>query len=220
MIQRVYEQAIQAQLLSEIIVATDDQRIYDVVSDFGGKVMMTATTIPSGTERAAAVARHMDTYSHFINIQGDEPYIDPRQIDQVAALLKNDQSIEIATLVKRIQDYDTLKDPKYAKVVISNDGYATYFSRAAIPHCFNVQAFEEWVNTYPYYKHISIYGFQRDILLKIPDMPEVLAEKAESLEQLRWIGNGYRVKVGITPHETVSIDTPQDLNKLQQFKKY
>jgi len=219
MIQRVYEQAKQAKLLSDVIVATDDDRIFNAVERFGGKAMMTSSSIPSGTERVAAVAEELDDYSHFINIQGDEPYVQPSQIDQVAQLLKVSDDIEMATLVKRIEDVEILSDPKYAKVIVGSDGYAIYFSRTAIPYCRDVADQSDWLKQYPYYKHISIYGFKRSVLLLIPRMEAVVSEQAESLEQLRWLGNGYRIKVGITSHETVSIDTPQDLIKLKDLKE-
>ncbi len=219
MIQRVYEQAKQAKLLSDVIVATDDERIFNAVEQFGGKAMMTSASIPSGTERVATIAEKLDAYSYFINIQGDEPYVQPSQIDQVAQILKESEEVDMATLVKEIKDLEVLNDPKYVKVILGADGYAVYFSRAAIPYCRDLSNQSAWLKAYPYYKHISIYGFKRFVLLQIPHMPTVVSEQAESLEQLRWLGNGYRIKVGITTQETVSVDTPQDLRKLKEFKE-
>jgi len=219
MIQRVYEQALKATCLDKVYIATDDKRIQDHVQNFGGNALMTATTIRSGTERVAAIAEKFSQYKYFINIQGDEPYIDPQQIDLLGATLTQYPETKIATLVKPIQDSATLLDPKYAKVVLSADGYAIYFSRSPIPHCFHVKDIAHWIQHHTYYKHISVYGFQREVLLQIPQMPEVAAETIESLEQLRWLGNGYRIKIAITATETVSIDTPEDLARLKQLKE-
>ena len=219
MIQRVYEQAQKAHCLGQVIVATDDQRIFDHVQQFGGLVEMTPSDVPSGTERVALVAQKYPQYNYVINIQGDEPYIDPRQIDLLGETLTGENGLAIATLVKPIHEASMLTDPKFVKVVLRNDRYAMYFSRSPIPHYRNSTRPEDWLQLASYYKHIGIYGFPREVLLKIPSLVPVEAEKAESLEQLRWLGHGIPIKVALTEQETVAVDTPGDLQRLEQLEK-
>jgi len=219
MIQRVYEQAQKAQCLAKVIVATDDPRIYEHVQGFGGSVEMTPPDVPSGTERVALVAQKYPAFPYVINIQGDEPYIDPLQIDLLGETLTGEHGQAIATLVKPIHEATLLTDPKFVKVVLRNDGYAMYFSRSPIPYFRDLKNPEDWLHNAPYYKHIGIYGFPREMLLKIPALEPVDAEKAESLEQLRWLGHGIPIKVSLTEQETLAVDTPGDLERLEQLEK-
>jgi 3-deoxy-manno-octulosonate cytidylyltransferase (CMP-KDO synthetase) len=212
MIQRVYEQAKKCIHLSEVIVATDDMRIYDHVINFGGAVVMTSTDHQSGTDRCAEVALQHPQYNVIINIQGDEPYIDPEQISKLAACF-NSADTQIATLIKKIQSQQELLNPNSPKVVINKLSEAIYFSRSPLPH-IRGQEQQNWLNYYTYFKHIGIYGYRADILQQITKLPVSSLEKAESLEQLRWIENGYRIKVAETELETYAIDTPEDLEKL------
>jgi len=178
---------------------------------------MTSVFHSSGTERLAeAITKISDKYTIVINVQGDEPFIEPEQIKKVASLLKNDKSAQISTLVKKIEKSDELFDPNIPKVVFDNKGYALYFSRSTIPYVRNV-AEKEWLQKIDFYKHIGIYGYRKNTLLEIASLEPTTAEKAESLEQLRWLQNGYRIKTAVTTLETVSVDTPQDLEKALKY---
>lgn len=212
MVQRVYEQALQASSLQEVIIATDHHMIYEHVQHFGGKVVMTSTAHPSGTDRCYEALQQMGSHADFvINIQGDEPFIQPEQIDILASCLR-DTSIQLATLVKKIEDTATLFDPNKPKVVLNAKSEAIYFSRQAIPYLRGEEAWE-WMEKHTFYKHIGMYAYRTDILAELTRLPVSLLEKAEALEQLRWIENGYRIKVAITPYDSTGIDTPEDLRK-------
>ncbi|MDB5007375.1 MAG: kpsU [Mucilaginibacter sp.] len=213
MIQRVYEQAKKCVHLSEVIVATDDTRIYDHVLKFGGEVIMTSPDHQSGTDRCAEVALQHPQYNVIINIQGDEPYIDPEQIGKLATCFNNADT-QIATLIKKVQNEQELFNINSPKVVINKLSEAVYFSRSPLPH-IRGQEQQKWLNYYTYFKHIGIYGYRADILQQITKLPVSSLEKAESLEQLRWIENGYRIKVAETELETYAIDTPEDLINLK-----
>jgi 3-deoxy-manno-octulosonate cytidylyltransferase (CMP-KDO synthetase) len=212
MIQRVYEQAKKCADLTEVFVATDDTRIFDHVSGFGGAVVMTSANHQSGTDRCAEVALLHPQYDVFINIQGDEPYIDPDQIGKLASCFNNPDT-QIATLVKKVLSVQELLNTNSPKVVINHSSEAVYFSRSPLPH-IRGQELQNWLDYFTYFKHIGIYGYRADILQQITKLPVSALEKAESLEQLRWIENGYRVKVAETELETYAIDTPEDLDKL------
>lgn len=216
MIQRVYEQAKKCVDVAEVIVATDDSRIFDHVQAFGGVAVMTADYHQSGTDRCAEVASLHPEYDVIINIQGDEPYIDPEQITKLAACF-NDAGTQIATLVKKILTREELFNYNSPKVVINKLSEAIYFSRATLPH-IRAQEPDNWLEFYTYYKHIGIYGYRADVLQQITKLPISGLEKAESLEQLRWIENGYRIKVAETELETHAVDVPADLEKLNLFK--
>ena len=209
MIQRVYEQAKKCIYLSEVIVATDDERIFDHVINFGGVAVMTAAEHQSGTDRCAEVAVSRPDYGVIINIQGDEPYIDPEQISKLAACFTSTDT-QIATLIKKVQTEQELYNVNSPKVVINKFSEAIYFSRSPLPH-IRGQEQSTWLKYCTYFKHIGIYGYRADILQQITKLPVSLLEKAESLEQLRWIENGYRIKVAETELETHAIDTPEDL---------
>lgn len=212
MIQRVYEQAKRCTALSEVFVATDDQRIFDHVQQFGCKAVMTADAHQSGTDRCAEVASKHPEYDVIINIQGDEPFIDPEQIARVVSCF-GDAGTQLATLVKKINTTEELYNFSSPKVIINKLSEAIYFSRAAIPHVRGEEP-QRWLYHNIYYKHIGIYGYRADILQQVTKLPVSSLEKAESLEQLRWIENGYRIKVAETDLETSAIDTPEDLEKL------
>lgn len=215
MIRRVYEQAT-ASGLSEVIVATDDERIYDHVLEFGGKAVMTAEHHQSGTDRCfEAYKLHNKPYDYIINIQGDEPFIKPEQIDLVASCF-NRPGTQLATLVKKITTEEELFNVNAPKVVLSTSGDALYFSRQAIPYCRNVPQ-DIWHKQHTYYKHIGIYGYRADILEQITQLPPSALELAESLEQLRWLENGFKITTALTEFETIGIDSPEDLLKVQHL---
>lgn len=209
MIQRVYLQAMKSQLLSEVIVATDDWRIFDHVSGFGGLVHMTSGDHQSGTDRCAEVALQHSDSDVFINIQGDEPFIDPKQIDLLCKCFEQ-PDVNLATLVKQITSNGELINTNTPKVVINALSEAIYFSRTPIPFLRNYGQ-GEWLMHHSYYKHIGIYGYSREALKQITHLPVSGLEEAEALEQLRWIENGLRIKVVLTNVESISIDTPKDL---------
>ena len=211
MVQRVYEQASKATALSDIVVATDDQRIFDEVESFGGKVVMTASTHQSGTDRCAEVAMHHQDIAAIINIQGDEPFLDPSQVDLVAHLLQI-QEVKIATLVRKIERTTDLINPNNVKVVLQNDKKALYFSRSPIPY-YRSAPQEEWIKQHTYFHHIGIYGFKRSTLLEIAQLSRSPLEKAELLEQLRWMEHGFPIHVAHTDKPSFGIDTPEDWEK-------
>lgn len=213
MIERVYRQAQKSRSLSQVIVATDDAAIVDAVTRFGGNVCLTSPDHPSGTDRCAEVVSKLDLKCDaIVNIQGDEPFIDPGQIDLLCSCF-DDNRTELATLVKRIDSAEILFSPNSPKVVIDRDGFAIYFSRHPIPYVRNAEQ-HDWLSKHTFYQHIGIYGYTRDILLNITRLSPSSLEKSESLEQLRWLENGLRIKTAITTFETIAIDTPADLERV------
>lgn len=212
MIQRVYEQVKQSKKLSNVIVATDDQRIVEEVLSFGGNVVMTSETHQSGTDRCAEVITNDNEYDVIINIQGDEPFINPEQIDLLAACFENPQT-KIATLVKKIDSIDELFNLNIPKVVRNIHGEAIYFSRQTIPFLRGIEQ-GQWLKEQTFYKHIGIYAYQVDTLRALTQLPVSGLEEAEALEQLRWIENGYAIQTAVTTHETVAVDTKEDLDKI------
>lgn len=217
MIQRVYEQVCKAKQLSKVVVATDDSRIFEHVVSFGGNVVMTREDHPSGTDRCYEVLMlEKEEFNYVINIQGDEPFIRPDQIDLLAALL--DGETFIATLVKELQDHESLFNPNVVKAVIARNHNALYFSRSPVPHIRNTGE-KEWLTKAKFYKHIGMYGYRADILEQITKLEVSPLEKAESLEQLRWLDNGFLVKTTETKSETIGIDTPEDLEKALIYLK-
>jgi 3-deoxy-manno-octulosonate cytidylyltransferase (CMP-KDO synthetase) len=212
MIQRVYEQACKADRLSEVVVATDDERIYNAVLGFGGKAVMTSTNHKSGTDRCREVVDKVGAgFEAVINIQGDEPYINPLQINQIAELI-SDKDTPIASLCKPVHDAEELVSPNAVKVVFDKNGKALYFSRFAIPYLRNkVER--------TFYKHIGIYAYKTLTLREISALPQSGLELAESLEQLRWLENGYTVRMGVTEFESFSVDVPEDITKIESIFK-
>lgn len=215
MIRRVMEQAQQAQSLSRVVVATDDERIRDHVAEFGGEVVMTGTHHQSGTDRCQeALSLLNESFDYVVNIQGDEPFIQPRQIDLLTSVL--DGTTELATLIKAITDPQTLFNPNSPKVVVSQTNEALYFSRQPIPYQRD-RSPEEWLRPGDgpaYYKHIGMYAYRTDILAQITQLQPSSLERAEALEQLRWLENGYRIRVIETDLESYGIDTEDDLAQL------
>jgi 3-deoxy-manno-octulosonate cytidylyltransferase (CMP-KDO synthetase) len=212
MIQRVYEQAKKASSLADVVVATDDDRIYNNVKSFGGEVIMTSVSHQSGTDRCAEVSEKLDEkYDVVINIQGDEPFIDPEQIDQLCACFK-DEKTGIATLIKKIDLEEDLFNTNRPKVAIDENNFALMFSRNVIPEIPNLEK-EKWFKQHAFYRHIGIYGYRSAVLAKISLLPISPLEKKERLEQLRWLENNYAIKVAETEHAAIAIDSPEDLEK-------
>lgn len=211
MIERVYKQAVQSKALKKVVVATDHIAIYDHVLSFGGNACMTDEQHPSGTDRCyEALEKEAEGYDYVINIQGDEPFIEASQIDLLAAQL--DAKTQLATLIKRIDTEEQLYSVGEVKVTFNKNLEALYFSRAVIPFLHKVEQ-KEWLEQYDFYKHVGMYGYRSDVLKEITKLKLSALEKAESLEQLRWMENGFTVKVAITDVETMCIDTPEDLEK-------
>lgn len=215
-IHRVYEQV--TKVLSEAWVATDDERIYNTVSDFGGKAVMTRQDHKSGTDRIEEAVEKIKTDADVIvNIQGDEPFIQPSQIETVCKQFDN-PSTQIATIGKPFTSMEAVENPNSPKIVTDVNGFALYFSRSVIPYVRGVEE-KEWLSHFPFLKHLGIYAYRREVLREITRLPQSPLEKAESLEQLRWLQYGYRIRVGITNVETVGIDTPDDLRRAEEFLK-
>ncbi len=212
MIQRVYEQVKKSTKLNDVVVATDDQRIAETVRSFGGEVVMTAEHHQSGTDRCAEVITNIEGYDVAINIQGDEPFIDPAQIDLLANCFE-DTTTQIATLIKEITAEEELFNVNIPKVVRNSKGEAIYFSRQTIPFLRAVEK-DQWLQRQTFYKHIGIYAYQIDTLKALTQLPISMLEEAEALEQLRWLENGYAIQTAITTHETVAVDTKEDLAKI------
>ena len=216
-IERVYTQVRRA--VEDVVVATDDERIYDAVCNFGGRAVMTSTEHQSGTDRCyEAMTKVGGDYDVIINVQGDEPFIQPEQIESLVACF-DDPATDIATLVKPFSESDgieALENPNSPKVVITRDMKAIYFSRSVIPYMRGVER-QEWLTKHTYYKHIGMYAFRSRTLGEITRLEQSSLEFSEKLEQLRWLENGYRIGVGITDIETIGIDTPDDLRRAEEF---
>lgn len=212
MIQRVYEKALQSTKLNEVVVATDDERILFHVKSFGGRAILTSSEHQSGTDRCAEVAEKLPGFDVMINIQGDEPFIDAKQIDLLCSCFESDNT-ELATLIKEINTTEELNNPNSPKVIVNANSEAIYFSRTVIPYLRNIEP-SQWLTSHKFYKHIGIYGYRADTLQAITKLSVSILEKAEALEQLRWVENGYKIKVAITDIETQAVDTPEDLEKI------
>lgn len=216
-IQRVYEQV--SAVVEDAVVATDDERIFAAVEAFGGRVVMTSTEHRSGTDRCYEAYQKLGkTYDVVINVQGDEPFIAHSQLRAIMSCFDDEQT-EIATLVKPFAEEDgieALENPNSPKVVVDAASKAIYFSRSVIPYLRGVER-EEWLKHHTFYKHIGMYAFRSEVLRAVTALPQSSLERAESLEQLRWIENGYKIGVGISDVETVGIDTPEDLARAEEF---
>lgn len=219
MIQRVYEQVKRA--VHDVWVATDDSRIFDTVQSFGGKAVMTSTEHRSGTDRIQeAYSKIGEDFDVVINVQGDEPFIQPEQIESLKECFDS-KDVELATLVKPFKKedgFDVLFNPNSPKVVINKKNEAIYFSRSIVPYIRDAHH-TEWLDKHMFYKHIGMYAYRVDVLKEITQLPQSSLEKAESLEQLRWIENGYRIRVGYTDVETIGIDTPEDMERAIKLLK-
>lgn len=220
MIQWVYERTSRSRLVNRVIVATDDDRIFRTVTDFGGAAVMTSPNHATGTDRIAEVARTLDC-GLIVNVQGDEPLIKPEMIDQAIAPLTRDLSIPLGTLCRRITDPHEAFDPNVVKVVMDASGFALYFSRAPIPWDRDAWAGRNTLSALtmnqPMYKHVGLYIYRRDFLLSYAAMPQTPLETTEKLEQLRVLETGYRIKATITEHESFGVDIPEDLSKIMQL---
>ena len=219
-ISRVYEQV--SKLDVEACVATDDERIREHVISWGGNVVMTRADHKSGTDRIEEAIENLEAqgtlYDVVVNVQGDEPFIQPSQIEAVINCF-NDPGTQIATLgIKFGNDWQAVNNPNSPKIVTDNQGFALYFSRSVIPYCRSKEQ-KAWPNTFPYFKHIGLYAYKREVLHEVTQLPQSSLELVESLEQLRWLQNGYRIKVAETTVETIGIDTPDDLAKAEEWLK-
>lgn len=213
-IQRVYEQAIS--VLGEAYVATDDERIFHTVTDFGGKAVMTRNDHKSGTDRIEEAVEKLATDADvIINIQGDEPFVQASQLQALMQLF-DDPETQIGTLGKPFENMEAVDNPNSPKIVCDRRGFALYFSRSVIPHVRGKER-AEWIEHFPYLKHLGLYAYRREVLREVTQLPQTPLELAESLEQLRWLENGYRIRVGLTDVETVGIDTPADLERAEEF---
>jgi len=231
MVQWVYERASQSELLSEVVVATDDQRIFDAVKKFGGRVVMTRSDHPSGSDRIAEVAAKSDA-EIIANIQGDEPLIEPAAIDLGVKILLDNPTAQVGTLVRPIRDAVDLRNPNVVKVALAQDGTALYFSRSAIPFCRGLrrdlgelgraaqssraQTDAEWLQQHTYFKHIGLYIFRRDMLLQFVKWPLGVLERVESLEQLCLLEHGVKIHVAVTEYEARGVDTEEDWDALMK----
>ena len=215
-IQHVYEQA--SSVLSDVWVATDDDRIREAVEKFGGRAVMTRADHKSGTDRIEEAAEKTGTQADVvINIQGDEPFVQPSQIKTLMQLFDNADT-QIGTLGKHFENIEAVNNPNSPKIVTDKQGFALYFSRSVIPYIRGAQD-NEWLSHFPFLKHLGLYAYRREVLHEITQLPQSSLEIAESLEQLRWLENGYRIRVGLTDVETVGIDTPEDLQRAEEFLK-
>ena len=216
-IQRVYEQV--KDCFDDLYVATDDSRIAEVVTSFGGKVVMTSEDCKNGTERCYDACCSLNINCDVVvNVQGDEPFIQRKQIEALMSCF-SDERTDIATLVKPFEQADgweRLSNPNSPKVVLDDDNFAMYFSRSVVPYLRGVEQ-DEWLNNHVFYKHLGVYAYRLDVLKKITSLQQTPLEKVESLEQLRWLENGYKIKVGVTNIETIGIDTPEDLERAKEF---
>ena len=209
MICRVYDRAVQAQKVADTVVATDDERILAAVEAHGGRAMMTRADHPTGTDRLAEVAAAFPAVDLIVNVQGDEPLIEPGLIDELVTAFEEDAALQMATVKTRMDDPEEIGNPNNVKVVTDKQGYALYFSRSVLPYPRNAGC--------PVYKHIGIYAYKRDFLLNYAKMPATPLEQSESLEQLRALENGYRIKVVETTAKFVGVDTAEDLAKVNEI---
>ncbi|MBP3924557.1 3-deoxy-manno-octulosonate cytidylyltransferase [bacterium] len=209
-IQWVYEKAQMAKLADMIIVATDDERIFDCVKSFGGNVEMTSVNHKCGSDRIREVVERHPEIDFIVNLQGDEPLIEPESIDAVARNVQMDEMADISTLIRRLEAEEEINNPNLVKCVIDKNGFALYFSRSKIPY-------ERNINEYDFYGHLGIYGYKRDALIKMTSMPQTPLEKTESLEQLRALENGMKIKTSVVNFVPVGIDTKDDLEKFREI---
>ncbi len=215
-IERVYTQV--ASVVPDTYVATDDNRIFDAVTTFGGRCVMTSPDHKSGTDRIAEAAVKIGgDFDVVLNVQGDEPFVRREQIEALCRCFDNEET-QIATLGKPFEDMEAVENPNSPKIVVDNQGFALYFSRSVIPFVRGVER-DVWLEKYPFLKHLGLYAYRKEVLGEVTRLPQSSLEKAESLEQLRWLQNGYRIRVAVTHFETVGIDTPEDLERAEEFIK-
>ena len=215
-IRHVWKQV--TQVFADAVVATDDPRIYDAVEAFGGRAVMTSPDHRSGTDRCReAVDKLGGDPDVIVNVQGDEPFVAKSQLETICHCF-DDPTTQIATLGKAFTTMEAVENPNSPKIAVSNQGFALYFSRSVIPYVRGKER-EEWLQHFPYLKHLGIYAYRKEVLREVTQLPQSSLEIAESLEQLRWLQNGYKIKVGTTDVETVGIDTPEDLQRAEEFLK-
>lgn len=212
MLQRVYEQTSKSKKLTSVVIATDDERIATHAKSFGAKVVMTKTEHPSGTDRCFEAYKNTgEEFDYIINIQGDEPFIDPSQIDLLANIC--DGNTELATLMIKCNSHEVLFDMGEVKITLNTQNEALYFSRMVIPFIKGVDQ-KEWHKHFNYFRHVGMYAYRKDVLEKVTKLQPSSLEKAESLEQLRWLENGFKIKCAETLHDSHCIDTPEDVEKV------
>lgn len=214
MVQHVYERAKRSRLLTDVVVATDDERIALAVTNFGGRAVMTPSTIQSGSDRVAFAARDLDA-DIVVNVQGDEPLISPGLIDQTVQLLIDDPEAVVGTAVKRITSLDDLFTPNVVKAVIDKNHYALYFTRSLVPFVRDSKEVTDWIKQAVFYKHFGIYVYRSSFLQKYASLTPTLLEQAEKLEQLRILEHGFRIKTAITEFDSIPVDTQEDLDKVR-----
>lgn len=217
MIQHTYESAKKSKLLSDVIVAVDDEKVYEVVQDFGGNVRLTPKDIQTGSDRIANVIENYPDAEIVVNIQGDEPFIKGRMIDEAIEPLLFDHSVEVSTLAKRIDNIEEFDSPDVVKVVFDYNNFALYFSRAQIPHVRDARNVLDKLQKAEIYKHVGLYVYRRESLLKFTTLHQTDLEITEKLEQLRMLEHGFKIKVVVTEHETLAVDTPEDLRKARSY---
>ncbi|MFC1726199.1 3-deoxy-manno-octulosonate cytidylyltransferase [candidate division KSB1 bacterium] len=217
MIQHVFERSMLAKKLNKVVVATDDKRIYDAVKDFEGEVVMTDENIHTGTDRVYHASKALD-YEIVLNIQGDEPLIEPELLDLIVEEFEKEIDIDVVTPIRKAETIDEVKNPNMARVVIDKNGFALYFSRAAIPYNRDLSE-GKWLDNHTYYKHIGIYGYRKVFLEKFVNMGTSGLENVEKLEQLRILENGYRIKTVLTVYNPVCVDLPEDIKNVERVMK-
>lgn len=215
-IERVYERVSKSRHLTDVVVATDDVRIYNHVRKFGGHAIITRLDHASGTTRCAEIIESMSSFDLIVNIQGDEPLINPLQIDQLCRLMGSNQNVGIGTLIRKIDNVDDLSNPAVAKVVCGHQGRVMYFSRSPVPFVRDVPM-HQWLSQGTFYKHIGMYAYRRDVLKRIGQLPQSDVERLEKLEQLNWLYNGYTIHAVETEYESIGVDTPEDLVLLEKM---
>jgi len=219
MVQHVYERAAGAAKIDEVIVATDDRRILDAVQEFGGKAVMTDPALPSGTDRVYQAIKDQPDVDVVINLQGDEPFIEPQLLNQLCAVFEEQPEVRIATPIKRIKEAADLENPNLVRVTRDKNGFALYFTRSVIPYLRDEKERALWHERAPFYKHVGIYSYRKDCLAELTALEQSSLEQIEKLEQLRFLENGYRIYTLITDYESLSVDTADDLEKVNRFIK-
>lgn len=217
LIQHTYESACRSKLLNKIIIAVDDEKVEEVCQSFGAEVVLTNKEFTSGSDRVSYIAKKNKKAEIIVNIQGDEPFIDGKMIDQAIEPLLFDKEVNVSTLAKKIETENELKSPDTVKVVFDYQNYALYFSRLPIPYVRDAVASENVVEKKEFYKHIGLYVFRKDFLLKFTKLEQTDLEKTEKLEQLRLLENGIKIKIVVTELDSIGVDTPEDLEKAREY---
>lgn len=217
MIKHTYESASKSKLLNEIVIAVDDKKVEQVVKGFGAKAIFTPKTVKTGTDRIALAIKNLKDADLIVNIQGDEPFIKGEMIDQAIEPLLFDREVNVSTLAKKIESVEELKSPSVTKVVFDYNNYALYFSRWPIPYVRDAKTNLEKISNTDIYKHIGLYVFRRETLLKFTKLAQTDLEKVEKLEQLRLLENGIKIKIVVTEFETLAVDTPEDLKRARTY---